>query len=58
MSDLYAGCPKCQHVWLIAKLPMDLRRVADRAEAALCPNGCDLKPVVATDPTTTKDTTP
>ncbi len=49
MADLYAKCPCCGLVWMVAKLPMDLRKVADKAAKAKCANGCEDMAVMASE---------
>ena len=39
INGLYGRCPSCGHVFLVAKLPMDLTlaaRLAQRAGCAMC----------------------
>lgn len=46
MSDgetLKARCGECDHVWIVAYLPMPLDKVAKLGMAARCPKGCDGK---------------
>lgn len=47
MNTFNAKCPGCGHIWIVAYLPMDLLKVAERAEDAMCPKGCDDQPVCA-----------
>lgn len=47
MTDLFAKCPTCGNVWKVAKLPMEVRKVARLAKAARCSCGSDEKPLVA-----------
>ncbi|ALJ14087.1 hypothetical protein [Sphingopyxis macrogoltabida] len=37
MSDFYAKCPECGHVWSVVKLPMEAKEAARRMIAAFCP---------------------
>ena len=50
MTDLFAKCSDCGCVWLVAKLPADLRKVGQLSRKAACANGCKSKPVLASDP--------
>lgn len=36
-------CSVCDHVWIVAYLPMPIKRCAALAEAAQCPRGCEGK---------------
>lgn len=44
---LYAKCPACGHLWMVARLPMLLGNAIRRMKHAHCPEGCDVPPVLA-----------
>ena len=46
-SAVYAKCPECGHVWMVARLPMLLGNAIKRMKHAACPEGCDAAPLVA-----------
>lgn len=44
---IYAKCPACGHLWMVARLPMLLGNAIRRMKHAACPEGCDVPPVIA-----------
>jgi len=40
---LQGRCGDCDHVWVVAYLPMAVSRAAELARLARCPRGCEGK---------------
>jgi len=57
-ASLRGRCGECSHVWVVAHLPMDLRKVAALAGRAACPKCACTKVFVDTQPSPTVYTQP
>lgn len=42
-AEFKARCEKCDHVWVVAYLPMPVEDVARLGMKAACPKGCKAK---------------
>lgn len=46
-KEFRAQCGECDHIWVVAYLPMDLSKVANIMKTARCPNCAGAKLFVA-----------
>ena len=46
-ATVNARCRACDHVWIVAYLPMQIEKAARLMQLAACPKCADKKPVIA-----------